>query len=387
MNICDFERCCGCGACMNICPNNAITMRENQYGELLPFISEDRCTSCGLCQGVCPINNELILNEAEESYAVQSRLEGDKERSSSGGVAAVLSRYIIRNGGVVYGAALINKKCKHIRIEQESEFESLRGSKYVQSQTGFIFTDVKQQLKADKRVLFIGTPCQVAGLKAFLKEDYNNLVTIDLVCHGTPPQKFLREHLNEKCVDWEGYAFRGIYDHKMTIFKDNKPVYIKNGDEDEYYSAFLKSIIHRNSCYSCNWARPQRVADITIGDFWGLDKHSLKNKLSGRISLVLPNTPKGKEFFWEARDLFIFEKRKLEEALNERQGNLHHPSKKHPEREKFLKYYSLLGFDRAIKKLDFWKENVIRQRKMKLSEISIYRFMSAIKRKLFKGHI
>ncbi len=381
MHICDFEKCSGCGACMNICPHNAIIMRENEYGEIVPFVLEDRCTLCGLCQKTCPVNNEVDKRKAEVSYAVLSKDSNDAKYSSSGGVAAVFSRYVLQNGGVVYGAACTDKKTKHIRVDDESGIDKLRGSKYVQSEIGLIYRDVKEKLKADKKVLFIGTPCQVAGLKAFLKKDWDNLITVDLICHGTPPHKFLQEHLDRKIKSWDSYSFRGLYDFCLSAYRKNELVFCKECNQDEYYKSFLDGLTYRNSCYSCQFARPQRVSDITIGDFWGLDKKTLKNHYPGRISVLLPNTSKGREFFFAIKDLFIFEERKFEEAANEEQGNLLHPSNKHPEREKFLNNYVLSGFDNAVKKTDAWKKNIRKQRIIKIKRTPLYKGLAKFKNK------
>ena len=181
-------------------------------------------------------------------------------------------------------------------------------------------------------------------------KEYENLITVDLICHGTPPMKYLNEHI-EKAVKgkkFDSFAFRGKYDYCLAVYSGNKKLYKEYKDNDEYFTAFLKSMILRNNCYKCKYARPERVSDITIGDFWGINRDTLKNKYEGRISLVMPNTEKGDVFFKSCKDMLVYEVRKLDEALNPAQGNLLHPSVSHIKREVFIQNYPKYGFEKAI---------------------------------------
>lgn len=196
MKICDENRCSGCCACLNICPTGAISMIENEYGSTVPKVDMKRCIVCNACIGRCPNNKITEKKRSDYAYAVWSKNDEDIALSSSGGAATVFSRYILKNGGVVFGAAVIDNTVKHIRIDSESEIGKLRGSKYVQSQIGEVYRFVKKEVIDGKFVLFIGTPCQISGLKNYLGKYYANLVTIDLICHGTPPLKYLLEYIS-----------------------------------------------------------------------------------------------------------------------------------------------------------------------------------------------
>lgn len=383
MQICEYEKCTGCFACRNICPHNAIDVVKTQYGECIPKIDDDKCIDCGLCKKICPSNQEISLIKPETAYAAWSKNEEDTKKSSSGGVAAVFSRYVLENGGVVYGASCEDKKTKHIRIDSINEIDKLRGSKYVQSDIGFIYKDVKEQLLKDKLVLFTGTPCQIAGLKSYLVKDYKNLITADLICHGTPPHTYLEEHLNSKCESWDAYSFRGKYDFQIAAYNNGEVTFIKDSDRDEYFLSFLDGLTYRSSCYSCKYARPERVSDITIGDFWGLDRTTMKNQYNGRISLVLPNTQKGIEFYKGVEKMFFSEERTVGEAMNETQGNLLHPSFIHPDREMFLELYTKVGYDRAVKKTSLWKKKIKEERVKRLKRTFLVRGLRKLKRIIF----
>ncbi len=348
---------------MSACPKDAIFVSYDEYGAAYPRIDSDKCIECGICRKICPANEKLPLKRAPHSYAAWSEYEPE---SSSGGIAAVMSKHVLSMGGAVYGAAVTERRTKHIRVTEETELQKLRGSKYVQSDIGLIYRDVKLDLEGSICVLFIGTPCQVAGLKAYLRRDYENLITVDLVCHGTPPHKYLEEHLDKQTKgNWDSYSFRGRYDYVLTAYKDRKITYQKSKNEDLYFHAFLKKIICRENCYNCFYARPERVSDITIGDFWGLDRSTLKEIYKGRISLVLPNTEKGTAFFECIKSQMVREKRTLEEALNKKQVNLIHPTKPNKERDDFLNYYMQFGFLSAISKTSIRKE--VRKNRLKKS--------------------
>lgn len=356
MYICPIENCTGCMACFNVCPHNAITFKKGQLGECLPDIDKTSCVECGICQKICPQNNPPEFFGTKKVFAAWSEDAEDITECSSGGAATVFSRSIIASGGVVYGAAVIGDKAKHIRVDELKDIKKLRGSKYVQSEIGDIYKFVKKDLKEDKQVLFIGVPCQVAGLKAYLNKDYDKLLTVDLICHGTPPHTYLEEHLDSKVKEWDFYTFRGKLDFKMAAYKDDKLVYINDKSYDEYFISFLDGLTFRNSCYSCLYAKSERISDVTIGDFWGINKKTLGKKPIGRISLVLSNTDKGESFLETLNGILYMEERNLKEAINESQGNLIHPTKYHSERQQFEENYKKYGFERAIRKTSLWKK-------------------------------
>lgn len=377
MKICDYSYCTGCFACRSICPKNAIIVDTDKLGKTIPAIQEDKCVSCGMCQRVCPVNNPVEKNTPIRTIAAWSKNEVDVKLSSSGGVATVISRSVINNGGTIFGASSIDATVKHIKITQQNELELIRGSKYVQSATSDVFCVVKNELKAGKKVVFIGTPCQIAGLKNFLNYSYDNLYTVDLICHGTPPVKYLEEYLECVCNGrkWNSVSFRGKYNYSLTAFFNNEIIYQKSSGQDLYFDAFMKGLSFRDNCYKCQYACPDRVSDITVADFWGIDRDSLINKYDGRISLVLINTNKGKELFDIVKDDLVFEDREFSEAVNPIQTNINRPSVPHKDRELFETMYKKHGFYKAVKSTSVGKE--VARNKLRFG--SLYQILKKIK--------
>lgn len=382
MQICEREKCTGCFACMNICPKDAITVQTDVLGKTIPIIDENKCISCGVCNKVCPVNCAVEQKMPEHTYAVWSVDEYDCKFSSSGGAASVFARRVLENGGAVYGAASIDGAVKHIKIADVSELEMLRGSKYVQSSIGYIYRDVKNELKNGRKVLFTGTPCQIAGLKGYLQKENENLITVDLICHGTPPETYLNEHIQDVTNNsqYDSVAFRGKYDYYLTVENKGKIKYQRKRDLDTYFQAFADGLILRDNCYSCRYACPDRCADLTIGDFWGIDRSTLKNPYKGRISLVMTNTKKGMDFFEECKDRFVCEERTLKEAMNPEQGNLLHPSVPHNERQFFVRNYPVFGFEKTMKKTKLGKAVNKNYIKSRVNKLFVIRALRKIKR-------
>ncbi len=347
MQLCGKEQCTGCLACKNSCPKKAIHIQTDKLDRFYTVIDSEKCVECGICRAVCHIINPPTLKRPTDVYAAWSKNILDKY-SSSGGIAAVLSRYIINQSGVVYGTGYLDGRVKYIRINKVEDFELLRGSKYVESDIDGVYLKVKKDLIKKINVLFIGTPCHIAGLKSFLQKDYQNLLTVDLICHGVPPQKYLVDHVNKLTKNWDAVAFRGKYDYVFTVYQKSRILVQKAFLEDEYFCAFYKNLIFRENCYICPYAKIARCADITIGDFWGLDRNTLKIPYDGRISVVLTNSAKGKQMLFSVKDDIICEKRSIEEAANQQQTNLNHPSEKTNDREIFELEYSIQGFEKSI---------------------------------------
>lgn len=349
MEICKKEQCTGCGACLNICPENAVKVQLDELGKTYAVVDDAKCKNCGMCVKVCPAQNMPELNSCINCYAIWSKNSEYNSKCASGGLSTGFAECVIKNNGVVYGTRF--NKGLHLVFDstENCDFTEFMGSKYVHADTQSIYSDVLKKLKDGRQVLFVGTPCQVGGLKNFLRLDYDNLITVDLICHGTPPIHYLKEHIKgvtDKKVT--NISFRGEKDFFLSLYSDKECVYSKRSFEDTYFTAFLEGLTYRDNCYTCSYARPKRVADITIGDFWGLDKSSLTKKHGGRISLMIVNTQKGKEFFDAVKDNFEFEERTLQEALKHN-GQLVSPSKIHEDREQFEKVYKKCGFKKAVK--------------------------------------
>lgn len=331
--ICPKNKCTGCAACANICPKGCISMEPSVgLGHLFPRIHQDSCIECHACENVCPSINPLKKSNPKKAFAGWFINEKDYFASSSGGAATALSKSIIRNGGIVYGCAMLpGIKVQHIRVDKEENLERLRGSKYTQSTIGLSYKNVKQDLSEAREVLFIGTPCQIAGLKSFLGREYNNLYTIDLVCHGVPSNNLLKKEILKvtKGIEPDNVIFRKNSQYLMSFEKNGREIYknslFKQRYNNLYYNAFFDGFTFRDSCYECPYACPERLSDLTIGDFWGVDADGdLPIKHENGCSLLLSCNDKGKKLLCLIeKDFYLFEKN-FSVAIN---GNdqLQHP--------------------------------------------------------------
>lgn len=301
------DRCCGCRGCEQMCPHHAITCMEDENGFILPILDPALCVECGLCEKVCPIVNEDkgkhdIIGQCFASINNNSKTLSE---SSSGGVFSVIAEYTLENNGVVYGASFNESmQLTHIRVDSMKELGKLRGSKYLQSDTSGIFKEIKQLLKEGKLVYFTGTGCQVAALKCYLIKEYENLITSDILCHGVPNHKVFDEVIKELEVKYKGkvvdYKFR---DKRINGWSCSSSCEIKKGSDfkyigydnimQTYFNAFISGVMNREVCYKCPFACSYRCGDITLGDFWGVEKYlTLPNRRAG-VSAILVNSDKG----------------------------------------------------------------------------------------------
>ncbi len=334
----DKKNCSGCGACLNVCPKQAISMVEDEYGFKYPQLDTDLCVNCGLCSKVCDFQNHVVeLSDPLKVYAASALDNNLLKNSTSGGIFALLARQVLEMGGVIYGAAYVDDcdciSVKHIRVDNISDLYRLQGSKYVQSDIGRIYSSVKADLNNNKTVLFTGTPCQIAGLRGFLLIDYNNLFLIDIVCHGVPSvnmfksmihyyESKLKGHIvnfafREKRRGWSDFFARIDVERNNKI--SSKYYYCKNM---AYYQYFLNSDIYRENCYECKYACKKRVGDITLGDYWGIEQSHvdlLKDRkwekcLKQGISCVLINSLKGQVLIDGIRESTLLEESSFDAA-------------------------------------------------------------------------
>lgn len=311
--------CCGCNAYAEVCPKNCIEMIPDRKGFLYPQVNHAACIECGACEKACPFEKgNISLNVPFTAYAAWNKDREQYLASSSGGAAHVFSSHIIKQGGVVYGCSSEGIHIRHIRVEALSGLHKLQGSKYVQSDVRGLFNQVKNDLKAGKPVLFIGTPCQVAGLKNYIKQIPEHLYLVDLICHGVPSQQMLHEHITHilgNCTA-EHLSFRKGAIFHIEITSPCGTTYSAEPHKDMYYRAFLDGISYRKSCYHCPFARKERISDITIGDFWGIkDTASLPLEISGGISVLLPSSEKGKALIEAAKPNLSIYERSINEAV------------------------------------------------------------------------
>lgn len=353
MVICPQEECTGCAACFNVCSQQAISMVEGENGHLFPEIDDDKCVSCKLCVKTCPNNKAPEFHTPLASYVATAVDSQEAITSTSAGIASVLARKIIEDRGIVYGACGWDcQHVHHIRIASFDGIDKLKGSKYVQSAIEDSFKQLKKDLEESLKVLFIGTPCQVAGLYGFLRKKYDNLYTVDLICHGVPSQKILTDALHDYLPKTDlsqvKVAFRKKEKGKSLYglfvnHNDGRSLYRSVFPNNEYIVGFLYGLFYRESCYQCHYAHPERVSDITIGDYWDRDKKiTLKNSGNG-LSMVIVNTAKGEEVVEKCSSMLDKTTGSYQDFIK-RNGQLHHPIKKNRYYDTFEADYSLKGF-------------------------------------------
>jgi coenzyme F420-reducing hydrogenase beta subunit len=317
-------------ACLNVCPVDSISLQLDTEGFCQPIIDDSKCIKCGKCSLACPILNPISGNFYTEPlvYAAWNKDESVLKKSSSGGVFGALCNHILNQGGVVFGAAFDeNQVVIHIEITTLDGIDRLHGSKYVQSEIGYIFRRVKDLLIDDRCVLFSGTPCQVAGLYGFLeKKDYVNLYTCDVVCHGVPSPGVFKDYVlyleakfKKKIEKIEMRNKENGWKQSSGIkfsFKDKSQIIISPSSKDPFLNGFLNSVFLRKSCYECRFASIHRKSDLTLGDFWGIgNEYPFEFPKNQGISLVLINSEKGKRLFSEIEPFLFYWKRPILEAV------------------------------------------------------------------------
>ena len=297
----DYEKCTGCGACVQRCPKRCISWTQREFGFRYPQIDKDACVNCGQCEKVCPIDKALEVSAEQKAYAAVHKDDEVLAKSTSGGAFTAIADAVFAQGGIVYGAAMLDgMQVKHIRTSGKDDFEGLRSSKYLQSDTGTTYQMVEQDLKQGKTVLYSGTPCQIDGLKNFLGKDYENLYTVDIVCHGVGSQAyfdkymdFARERYGKiKALRFRSKEYAGWSCGGVVVVVDSSDCLKKipyRDFDNYYYSYFLSGDIYRKSCYSCKYANTNRVGDFALGDYWGVEALNLPLQTENGCSLLLVN--------------------------------------------------------------------------------------------------
>ena len=300
--VCEYNKCVGCNACLNVCANQAITVKD-EIVSFNAYIDSAKCIHCERCKNVCPIRNDPKLIEPIEWKQGWTSYE-DRIESSSGGAAQAIMKHFILTEGIVVACHFRGGRFIFSPFDNVNSIEECIGSKYVKSDTRLIYQQINNMLKEGKKVLFIGPPCQVFALKRIINNKLSdNLYTIDLICHGSPTQGLLEKALLDYGVNIsEAFSIKFRDGNKFALQNDNKYI-VPKGVHDRYTIAFLKGYIYTDGCYDCKFARRERISDITLGDSWGTD---YKEEMEKGVSLVLVQTEKGKELI-EGADLQLYD--------------------------------------------------------------------------------
>lgn len=330
----DWKLCTGCAACRQVCSRRAIEMKPNDEGFSYPEIDSGLCNDCGLCRRTCPVNKAVntaaageeagLPFESHKAYACFSNDDQIRSQSTSGGIFTQLAESFISRNGVVFGAGFDGDfKVRHTYVESVDGLDALRRSKYVQSEIEDTYSKAREFLNAGRPVLFCGTPCQAAGLKAFLNKEYDNLLVCDLACHGVPSPKIWKMYLDFIGGKFQSpvasVSFRdkstGWNDSSMKItFKDGRQ-YVGKVAREIFFIGFGKSIFNRSSCYGCRFRIDNTKADITLADFWGIDRQGGGFTDNKGVSLVITHTEAGEKALSQIRDRIFMERRPLEGAV------------------------------------------------------------------------
>ena len=302
------KNCCGCSACASVCPCNAIAMNSDDEGFLYPVVDETVCIGCNKCVQSCPvINSSEKDGEKPSAYWAINADEKVRAESSSGGVFSVLAENTIKSGGIVFGAAMSDncRSVRHISVDSIDDLYKLRGSKYVQSDISDSYIFVKKYLDNGKTVLFSGTPCQIEGLLGFLGKNYDNLICVDLICHGVPSPKVWGKYVKfvekKTTSETESVSFRskryGWHKYSLLFSFKDKTEKINILPDDLFMKSFLSDICLRPSCYSCKFKKMSRKSDITLADFWGVERLIPEIDDDKGVSLVIVHSLKGENLF------------------------------------------------------------------------------------------
>lgn len=353
------ENCCGCSACEQICPVHAIHMVEDNEGFLYPVVAQDRCVGCNRCNITCP-NKGTTVSKSEitgKIYAAYRNCLESRMKSASGGIFAVIAEWVISQHGIVYGAAYqTDFSVAHIRVEEQEKLERLLGSKYVQSNLRDTFQLVKRDIQTGKKILFCGTPCQVAGLKNYLNAEYENLILVDFICHGVPSPKVWMRYLNEiahgrkiKRIVPRDKA-KGIVNCPMAVYFEDGTIFNQKYERNEYLRGFAANLFLRPSCYECRQKGLTRCSDITLADFWGIEKEKPTFGDNYGISAVIIHSRKAQQIINYIGHELIMEEASFSQFIPYNPCAVSSPSIS-PSREHFFEFFPIKGVSKSVSSL------------------------------------
>lgn len=371
--ICSKENCTGCGACATVCTHHAISFELDELGFRYPVIDDQKCVECNLCRQKCPALNPVEFHSKNDCYLAWSKDDNVHFDSASGGIGFELGRMVIQQGGVVAGCVWDNSFNAVFKlIDNVEDLKSTIGSKYVQSYISMELMSQIKEAQKNRKVLFIGLPCQCAAVARIGMGGGKNLITTDLLCHGGCSPLCLKTHVahiqkkNEISTITDIKFRGGEHNCRFTLWNNNELVYNSPMFIDTYFYSFMKHSLLQESCYHCQYAQSNRISDLTIADFWGIDEAFLKDKnvLNGH-NLLLAHTEKGESLLNAIRENIELYKRPYEEAVG---GNdtLKAPTKKPTDRNEDIRRIKLYGFEKAIKKDKKYKYYIKQRRKGRL---------------------
>ena len=379
------ENCNGCHACFAACSQKCITMLADKEGFLYPQVNAQECIRCGKCKAVCPslTLRESRKEEKSDAYAVINRHEGVRERSSSGGVFYALASTIIKKNGVVFGATFDERKqVAHTFIDDEKDIWRLMGSKYAQSKIGDTYLQVRSFVQAEREVLFVGTPCQIAGLKAFLGREYESLLCVDIVCHGVPSPKLWDKYIRhqekkygakakkiffrDKATGWRAYS--------MKIEFENGEIYQRPHEDDAFMRLFLSDVCLRPSCHNCQHKGIHRIADITLADCWGAERILGEQDDDKGISLVLTHTDKGQQALENVLSACKAKEIDINKASKENPSMIK-VTVPHKDRTQFFEEFEGISFRKATKKYAPYQRSMKERLAIILKKIGIWKLI------------
>lgn len=348
------NECCGCSSCASVCPKECIIMRQDEEGFLYPEVNKDQCIECHKCENVCPFLNETDNAPRLDVYAGYILNEEIRINSSSGGIFTAIAENIIEQNGLVYGVTMDAncRSCRYIKVENKSELHYLRGSKYIQCNPVGIYREVKKSLFDGKKVFFSGTPCQVNGLKKYLKKDYDNLFCLDFICHGVPSpmvwekyvdhierkkkKKVIGVDFRSKKISWSKFGFNINMKAKQLFISKNS---------SSFFNFFMRDLCLRPSCYQCQ-AKKKRMADVTIGDFWGIEDVLPEMNDEKGVSLIIVRSLAGKEMMDNIQNKVKLKKTEYEKAVMDNKAEYRSVSCPN-ERVQFFKDMNTLPYEKV----------------------------------------
>lgn len=397
------EECVGCGACAEVCGKKAIHLVSDQEGFWYPEIDQEKCVNCGACQKVCQIHNlKLPENNFEPVvYAVKNKMDDIRALSTSGGVFSVLADYVIQNKGAVYGAAYSSDfTVQHERAITDKQYSRFRGSKYAQSWMGSCYTQVKADLTEDKKVLFTGTPCQIAGLQTFLGDlsKNNNLVLCEIICHGIPSPLIWKEHIqlleeerHSKIVAYKNRSkIAGWHGHNEHVFFDSGKSEYKSKLSQNHKDLFYAHLTIRPCCHSCKFTGFPRIADFTIADYWGIERCMPEFDDNKGISLMILNSDRAIKMFDTVKSQLDYRESNLEDAFYD---NHKKPAKHNIHRDEFWDDYHQFGYRYVVSKYAGYNTvgKIKRQTKIIIKaitkKIGIYNFVHHFTKKKYQKEV